>query len=741
MSLFSELKRRNVLRVAAAYLVVGWLLTEVLTTILPTFGAPDWIAKAVILSFAFGFIPAVVLSWIYELTPDGIRKELGAGKGEAGDIVSLGKLDYLAIAGVVFAVIFVAFLSASRSPDDSSTELATISDKSVAVLPFVNMSKDADNDYFSDGLTETLLHMLAQVPDLKVAARTSSFAFKGKNMDIRQIAEALQVAHVLEGSIQQSGTRIRITAQLIRAADGYHVWSENYDRDSDDIFGIQDEIAAMVGRSLTASLLGADDSTLVAGIGTEDVDAYDLYLQALKHRTTFSYSGLAAAEKLLKGALLIDSGFLDAKTELASNYLYQLETGLMDQDDALASVLAITEQVLQASPDDVSARAIYVYAQAAQRAAEGGGEFVATAIEELESIVESSPRDYQARFLLSKMLRDTQRAAEALQLQKDALGQDPYNARILFELGALYLELDELEKSSAALRASLEIEPQQPNAYLRLAEIALKSGDGVNYFQQSLWAMEVDASDHEIPGMIAEFLYQLGLNEEADDFRDRVLAIAPTSGAAYRIDLLRAISANDEPASVAAARRTIESGVDQRRFAFGGAVQYLLRTAARNGTVAAESAYLEQQSPGILDIYADVIPARYMTAQRLAFDAWYKTLSSDELLRRMTRIQEIAASYGFDLLQNPVARVNMMAMQGDVEGAIDVALSEVFSQSVLTDLDWRSRYSQAQYVDMTADPRVQVALQRWEAEEATVRQSVLNFLLDLSSASSDEKRT
>jgi hypothetical protein len=269
----------------------------------------------------------------------------------------------------------------------------------------------------------------------------------------------------------------------------------------------------------------------------------------------------------------------------------------------------------------------------------------------------------------------------------------------------------------------------------------LNTGDGVDYFQQSLRAMEVDASDHEIPGMIAEFLYQLGLNEEADDFHNRVLAIAPTSAAAHRVELLRAISINDEPASVAAARRTIESGVGGRRFAFGGAVQYLLRTAARNGTVAAESAYLEQQSPGILDIYADVIPARYMTAQRVAFDAWYKSLPSEELLRRMTRIQEIAASYGFDLLQSDITRMNMMAMQGDVEGAIDVALSEVFSETVLTDLDWRTRYSQAQFVDMIADPRVQTALQRWEDEEAAVRDSVLNLLIDLSSASSDEKRT
>lgn len=296
MSLVTELQRRNVLRVTAAYLVVGWLLTEVLTTILPTLGAPDWAAKMVILCFAFGFIPAVILSWVYELTPDGIKKEAGMDRDDAKAHVAIGKLDYLTIVGVVLAVVFIAFLGASQSTENSDSPVATVSPDSVAVLPFVNMSRDEDNDYFSDGLTETLLHMLAQIPGLQVAARTSSFAFKGKNMDIREIADALQVAHILEGSVQQSGSQIRITAQLIRASDGYHVWSESFDRDSDDIFGIQDEIASKVGSALSASLLGSGGESAVVGVDTGSPDAYDIYLQALQQRATFSYGGLEAAE-------------------------------------------------------------------------------------------------------------------------------------------------------------------------------------------------------------------------------------------------------------------------------------------------------------------------------------------------------------------------------------------------------------------------------------------------------------
>jgi TolB-like protein len=309
MSLVAELRRRNVFRVAAAYLVVGWLLTEVLTTILPTLGAPEWAARAVILIFAFGFIPAVVLSWFYEITADGIKRDQDVDRELPGTNRAARKIDKVTIATAIALIVVVGLFSARYTADDPSSVDLAADNASVAVLPFVNMSNDKDNEYFSDGLTETLLHMLAQIPDLRVAARTSSFAFKGRNLTVQEIARALDVAHVLEGSVQRDGDRVRITAQLIRASDGFHVWSEVYDRTLDDIFGIQDEIATIVGGSLSASLLGIEGDQKVAGIQTTNPDAYDLYLQARKERATYSYTGLQAAEDLLKGALLIDPAF------------------------------------------------------------------------------------------------------------------------------------------------------------------------------------------------------------------------------------------------------------------------------------------------------------------------------------------------------------------------------------------------------------------------------------------------
>jgi TolB-like protein/tetratricopeptide (TPR) repeat protein len=734
MSLVAELRRRNVFRVAAAYLVVGWLLTEVLTTILPTLGAPDWTSRAVILVFALGFIPAVVFSWFYELTPEGIKREHEVQRDESITVGTAKKLDYVTVAAVVVGIFFIAFISAQTPDDDAPPAAAIVSDASVAVLPFVNMSDNAENEYFSDGLTETLLHMLAQIPELKVAARTSSFAFKGENRTVVEIAQLLGVAHILEGSVQRSGDRVRITAQLVRADDGFHVWSETYDRTLDDIFGIQDEIAEKVGGALSASLLGTTANGLIAGVTTQSSDAYDLYLMALKERTTFSYGGLRAAEDLLKGALTIDPDFLDAKVELAIVYAHQVETGLLDQADAYTEIMAITGQVLEQRPNDPDARAMRLFTESAYLDEQPDPEVLFSRVEQLEQIVSDNPAKYQPRVLLSRSLQALQRLDRSLEIQQDALERDPFNPRILYEIGNIYAAQGDWEGAQESLNKSLEIQPLQPNAYATLAQLSLQAGDGVDFLQLFLKAIEIDPKDHELVGMVATFLYNLRLFEEGDDFRDRVMAIAPTSEIAYQVELSRAINAGDTESGLASARRAIEDDIDNRRFAYGGAVQFLLRDAVRRGTVDEETQYLEQHAPGIFEIEASSPPGKYRAAQLAAFDAWYASLSSDELLDRLRQFGEIAAAYGFDPQENPPVQFNIMALQGDVGGAIDVALENFADDSPLQYAGWRQTLAQAQYKEVIADPRIQAVLQSWEEQEAEVREQVRTYLADLYAA-------
>jgi TolB-like protein/tetratricopeptide (TPR) repeat protein len=735
MPLIAELKRRNVVRVAAAYLVVGWLLTEVLTTILPTLGAPEWAARAVILIFAFGFIPAVVFSWFYELTPEGIKREEDVVRDDKVATGAVRKLDYITVTGVVILIVFVGLFSAQQTGDDTVPTDVEVSDASVAVLPFENMSNDKDNEYFSDGLTETLLHMLAQVPELKVAARTSSFAFKGQNINVREIASALGVAHVLEGSVQRQGERVRITAQLIRASDGFHVWSESYDRTLDDIFGIQDEIAAKVGDALSASLLGADGERQLAGVQTTNPDAYDLYMQARKARQTFSFGGLRAAEDLLKGALLIDPDFLDAKTELAAVYFHQLETGLIDAQDAVTQIMAVTDQVLVAQPDNAVARATQMVATSMLSALSGDFTAMSESIPELEAIVAEVPDKLQPRILLVRTYRAMRQTEKVVPVLEDALERDPLNPQILYELGTAFLHNKQPDEARAALEKSLEIEPMQPNGYTYLGDLDLQDGDGVAYTRNFLKALEVDAKDHELPGILAGFLYWLNLTEQGDDFRDRVLTLAPTSEVAYRIELLRAIALGDEEGSVASARRAIEDDVDNRRFAYAGAVQYLLRYAIRNGTVDEELLWLNEQAPGIFDIEAESLPQKFRALQGLVLDAWYTTLPRDEFLERLDALLEIWEAQGFDPTKNPMEHASILAMRGEIEKAVEVALETIFTQSVAVNLGWRENFSQQHLLAVVADPRIQAAMQRWEEEEKQLRSNVQAYLADLQSSS------
>jgi len=733
MSLVNELKRRNVFRVTFAYLVVGWLLTEVLTTLLPTLGAPAWTSRAVILAFALGFIPTVVLSWIYQLTPDGIKRDsdIGDSTESAGGNRTF---DYIAITAVVMLVFIIAFLGAQPSLTGKPEDSVTVSNASVAVLPFVNMSGDKDNEYFSDGLTETLLHMLTQIPNLQVAARTSSFAFKGQNLNVRDIAKALQVAHILEGSVQRAGDRVRITAQLIRADDGFHVWSSIFDRNFDDIFAIQDEIAQKVGSALSASLLGAISGANSPSAGTQQVDAYDMYLLALKERASFSFRGLQASENLLKGALAIDPAYLDAKTELANNFMHQFETGLIDESEAYSQITALTDQVLADRPSDPSAEALRIYVQTKSQSMDGGSSPVPDAIEKLEQLVTDNPGDHRIRALLGRLLRNAQQFDKALEIHLDGLQHDLFNAQIHYELGLLYADLDNVQAARESFVKALELEPRQPNAYMSLAELHRQAGNGVAYLQQMLNAIAVDPQDHEIPGNIARFLYRLGLVEEGDDFRNQVFAIAPTSEIAYQVELARAVATGNEAASVASARRAIEDDIEDRKFAYGSAVQFLLRIAAKNGTVAEDSAWLNDVAPGILDVDADSVPAKFRAAQIVALDAWYTSLTTEELQRRIEILQQVASGFGVDPFTRPYLQMSVLAMRGETEEAIGVALSRIFSESVLPNLDWRQAVSLAQFEEFGKDDRIQAAMQRWQDEHNSQSELVKAYLAELSAS-------
>ena len=334
MSFFSELKRRNVFKVAAAYVIVGWLIMQIGDVMAPAMHLPDWVNSVLAFFLILGFPVALVLSWAFEMTPEGIRLEKQAEASGAGTRLDGRKLNFAIILLLVLAVAFFAFdkfvLDPGRKgePMEASIEATgqepgspspVRAEGSIAVLAFEDMSPEQDQQYLSDGIAEELLNALAQIPELRVISRSSAFSYKGKNIRLGQIAEELDVAHILEGSVRKSGDRVRITAQLIDARQDLHLWSETYDRTLDDIFAVQEDVARSVVASLRATLSPEADKR-ISEQPTQDLAAYDLYLRGRESLYEDNARSNQEATRLFQQAIELDPEFALAWAGLADSF-------------------------------------------------------------------------------------------------------------------------------------------------------------------------------------------------------------------------------------------------------------------------------------------------------------------------------------------------------------------------------------------------------------------------------------
>ncbi|MEJ2258523.1 MAG: hypothetical protein P8X98_16330 [Woeseiaceae bacterium] len=306
MNFFSELRRRNVFRVGIAYLIVAWLLLQVADTLGPALRLPEWFQSGVVFVLILGFPFVLIFAWAFELTPEGLKREKEVDRGQSITGQTGQKLNYTIIGLLLVAVLYLGLDKFAFEHDHEEQRTAS-TEPSIAVLPFANMSDDASNEFFADGITEELLNLLAKIPELQVTSRTSAFQFKGREVDIPTVAKQLNVEHVLEGSVRKSGMRVRITAQLIDAETDRHVWSETYDRELDDIFAVQDEIAKEVVEVLQVALLGEAPKSRKT-----DTEAYALYLEGLHFLDLDRADDWPQALALFEQALEIDPEYASA---------------------------------------------------------------------------------------------------------------------------------------------------------------------------------------------------------------------------------------------------------------------------------------------------------------------------------------------------------------------------------------------------------------------------------------------
>jgi len=465
---FSELKRRNVIRMGGLYLVGAWLVVQVAGTVLPMFGAPEWLPRTIVVLLAIGFVPAVIFSWVFQLTPEGLKREEDVAPEHSITPQTGRRMDRMIIVVLVLALGYFAFdkfalaprreasLVANASPNESKS---VINAKSIAVLPFDNLSGDPDNGYFTDGVQDEILTDLAKIADLKVISRASVLQYKsGVARNLREIAQQLGVANVVEGSVQRSGNRVRVNAQLVDARTDAHLWAQTYDRDLADVFAIQSEIAKAIADQLQAKL-SPNEKKAIEQPPTTDLAAFDLYSRAksLLLTATFSATGepdLRKAIELLDEAVKRDPSFFDAYCQLA--WAHERLYATLGTDHTPAR-LALAEAAVQAAtrlrPDAAEthlARAQYLYY---------GRRDYAGALAELEIARRALPNDPRLFEVAGFILRRRGQQEEGLQNLQRAVELDPRNLFTLQQIALSYQFLGRYAAAIAAWDRALAIVP------------------------------------------------------------------------------------------------------------------------------------------------------------------------------------------------------------------------------------------------------------------------------------------
>ena len=466
MSIFSELKRRNVFRVSVAYIISAWLLAQVADLVLDNIGAPDWVMQTILLVLVLGLAPVAFFSWAYEVTPDGIKRESEIDRSQSITHVTSRKLDRAITFVLVLAVAYFAvdkFLLSSPQPvattAGTSEEIddTTAADNTIAVLPFVNMSGDEDNEYFSDGLSEELLNALAKNPALQVAARTSSFSLKDEKLEIGEIGRRLNVDYVLEGSVRKSGDRVRITAQLILADNGYHLWSETYDRDLEDIFEVQDEIAEKITAALLPQLVGESDveTTETASSGYEvPAEAYQDYLLARDNFNRHTQSSIGLAYEQLKVLVREYPEYAEAQALYA--HVTLMNSRRMDGD--IPWILAedqVRRTLQKASALKSDLPEIYLV-EGLLHARKYDPQ---TAIGFFERAIELNPSYAEAYRELSKAAMDLERSTQAWEALETARKLDPISVSTLSWVVRQASEHGQPEIADDAMRVLRQVAP------------------------------------------------------------------------------------------------------------------------------------------------------------------------------------------------------------------------------------------------------------------------------------------
>ncbi len=479
---FVELKRRNVIRMAGLYLVGAWLVVQVAGTVLPMFGAPEWLPRTIVVLLAIGFVPAVISSWVFELTPEGLKREEDVSPERSITPQTGRRMDRMIIVALVLALGYFAFdkfvltprreaaLVAGAAPNESRS---VINAKSIAVLPFENRSRDPDNAYFADGIQDEILTRLSKIADLKVISRTSTQHYKSAPENLPEIARQLGVAHIVEGSVQKSGDSVRVNVQLIKAANDSHLWADTFDRKLTDIFSVESEVAKAIADQLRAKLTGREEQ-VIAAKPTDNPEAYDAYLRGLAYtlKTGNTPANALGGQKYLREAVRLDPKFALAWALLS----YVDARGYITQ--ALQPTVTLREEARQAAEtaltlqpnlgEAVLAKGDYHYACLKD---------YDTAVRYFEQARQLLPNSSKIPESLAYVARRRGQWDRSESYFNEAERLDPRNAFLLTQHAASYFNLRRFPEALRKLDQVLDITPDDVDTLAEKAAVAQAEGD------------------------------------------------------------------------------------------------------------------------------------------------------------------------------------------------------------------------------------------------------------------------
>lgn len=476
MTIYTELKRRNVFRVGIAYVVASWVLLQFVDVITPILELPEWAPKLIFVILAIGLVPALIFAWAFEMTPEGLKKESEVDRSESIVGTTGRKLNFV-ITG--FLILAVVLLLAERQfrpvvvaePDAVIASEEADNERSIAVLPFVNMSSDAEQEFFSDGITEEILNSLASVKELKVAGRTSSFAFKGQNDDLRRIGDALGVNHILEGSVRKAGAQVRITAQLIQVDNGFHLWSETYDRELTDVFAIQDEIANEILKQLRSKLL--TDEVVVAQAKRTNPEVYELYLQAKQRIYTRIRPEIERAVEELDQAIQTDQEYAPAFAQrgIALLLLSDQQYGSIPNDESARRAKRYFDQALQLDADLAEG-----WAGLGLYYINNGSNDTEAAIDALARALAINPNLIDAGNWLQIALRNEGDVLGSMEIIEELVERDPLYRPAFSNAMQMFNNFGQQDKAEALLKRIEAFDPDNPDLLLARATNLMYSG-------------------------------------------------------------------------------------------------------------------------------------------------------------------------------------------------------------------------------------------------------------------------